>query len=302
MGGDLLVRGAVALARRARVSPLLVAATVVAFGTSVPELVVALQAALTGYPGIVIGNVVGSNIANVLLVGGAAAVFYPLPTEGGTVRRDSAIMLAVSLLFAAFSLSVPLHRGVALAFLVGLACVWALAARDAQRDRSDEVQIPLDWVLGLPSRTWMILTFIALGAVGLPLGASLIVDSAVTIAETWGVSDAVVGLSVLAVSTSLPELATVVVAAMQKRTDVALGTLIGSNILNILAILGITGLASPVPVPIPSGFVVLHLPTMLLSAAAIVGFVWYRKPIGQRVGVGMVLAYIGYITATFVLG
>ncbi len=296
------MRGSVALARRARVSPMLVAATVVAFGTSLPELVVALRAALTGYPGIVFGNVVGSNIANILLVGGATALIYPLAAGGKVARRDSAIMLGVTVVFSAFCLTLPLHRAVGIALLAGLAGVCVMAALDAARDRSATVDTPLDWVLGLPNTLWMIAVFITLGAIGLPLGADLIVDGAVVISESWGVSDTVIGLSLLAFSTSLPELATAVVAAQQKRTEVAVGTLIGSNLLNILAIMGVSAAVSPRPIPVPDSFATLDLPVLLVGAVALTAFVWLEKPVGRAPAVIMVGGYVAYIGALFLRG
>ncbi len=299
-GGDLLVRGSVALARQARVPPALVAASVVAFGTSVPELVVTVQAVLAGYPGMALGNVVGSNIANMLLVGGGAAAVYPLAGAGSARRRDSFVMVSVSLLFIGICLWAVLDRAAGVLLLVGLAVVWGLAVRDAgQAQRAPEIDARLEWVLGLPSRMWLIVLFIGAGLIGLPIGASLVVEAAAEIAEQLGVSETVIGLTILAFSTSLPELATTVVAAYQKRAGVVLGTIVGSNTLNILGIMGVAAVVSPAAIPVPASFRSLEFPIMLLSALLITAFIWIRRPIGRLTGTLLVAAYLAYIAALF---
>jgi cation:H+ antiporter len=300
-GGDLLVRGAVALARRARVSPMIVALTVVAFGTSLPELVVVVRAALADHPGLVLGNVVGSNIANVLLVGGVAAAVYPLAGAGGVARRDSVIMIVASIGFILLCTSGEMGPIGGTVLLSGLAIVIMLAARDAARaHRAADDKTPLEWVLGLPDKPGTIALFILVGAVGLPLGASFVVESAVEIAHELGVSDAVVGLTIVAFSTSLPELATTVMAAYRKRTEVAVGAIIGSNIFNILAIMGVGAVLSPTPIPVPDGFFTLDFPVMLGAAIALAVFVARGRSIGRVAGIVFVTAYLGYIAAIVV--
>lgn len=299
MGGDLLVRGAVALARRANISPMVVALTVVAFGTSLPELVVAIRAALTGHPGIVLGNVVGSNIANVMLVGGAAAVVYPLPSGGLNVRRDSAIMIVVSFLFLGVCILGDLNRLVGATLLVGLAVVLSITARDARSDRRSEITTPIEWVLGLPSQRRMITLFIVAGAVGLPLGADMVVEAAVDIASQLGISDTVVGLTIVAIGTSLPELATTIVAAWQRRTQVAIGTMIGSNVFNLLGIMAAAALVSPAAIAVPRKFLFIDLPVMLSAALILTVFVWLKRPIGRAPGLVLVTGYALYIVSLF---
>ncbi|MCL7927560.1 MAG: sodium:calcium antiporter, partial [marine benthic group bacterium] len=225
LGGDILVRGSVALARRFRVSPTVIALTVVAFGTSLPELVVVVRAALTGYPGLVFGNVVGSNIANVLLVAGAAAAVYPLYYGERSIRRDTLFMLAATGLLIILSIGGLLGRFDGLILLAVLAAITTLTASEAaQAYRDSELKTPMEWVLGLPTNPWMIALFIVAGAVALPIGADLVVNDSVRMAENLGVSETIIGLTILAIGTSLPELATTVVAAVQKRTEVAVGT------------------------------------------------------------------------------
>ncbi len=298
LGGDLLVRGSVALARRFHVSPMIVALTVVAFGTSLPELVVVLRAILTGYPGLALGNVVGSNIANVLLVAGLAAVVHPLAIGKGTSRRDSVGMLVVSIVFVAFCATGYLSRLEGMILLGMLAIIAAITAREAAiAYRQATLTTPLEWVLGLPSSVWTILILIAVGAVGLPVGANLVVDAAVKMAAELGVSDAIVGLTILAFSTSLPELATTVVAAARGRTEVAIGAVIGSNLFNIAAIMGTAAVVSPLPIQVTPDFLRLDLPVMIGTAVLLAAFVWLRRPIGRAAGVVMVVGYAAYILA-----
>jgi cation:H+ antiporter len=297
-GGDLLVRGAVALARRFHVSPIAIALTVVAFGTSLPELVVVVQASLAGYPGLVFGNVVGSNIANVLLVLGTAAVIYPVMHGEHSVRRDCLVMVVATLLLVALSATGTLDVLEGVILLGGLIAVTALTAKEAARAYRDaSLKAPMEWVLGLPRNPRTIVLFIVVGAIGLPLGANLVVDAAVQIAAHLGVSDTVVGLTVLAVGTSLPELATTVVAAVQRRTDVAIGTVVGSNIFNILAILGVGAVISSAPIEVPSGFNTLDFPVMLGVAIVLSVFVWLGRPIGRTAGVLFLAGYGAYVVA-----
>ena len=302
MGGDLLVRGAVALSRRAHVDPLLVALTIVALGTSLPELVVSVQAALSEHPGIALGNVVGSNIANVLLVAGAPAVIYPLVCSQGTERRDSAVMLGISLLFGLLCLGGELGRSEGMLLLAGFAFLSAFSIRAALAGRERikaERTAPMEWVVGLPTRKRMIFLFIAAGLVGLPVGANLFVDAVVGVAESLGVGETIVGLTIVAVGTSLPELATTVVAAVQRHTDVAIGTVIGSNMFNLLAIMGAAAVTSPIGVPVPRGFLTIDVPVMLVSATVLTVVVWTRGSIGRRIGGILLAAYLAYVTLLF---
>lgn len=299
-GGDLLVRGSVALARRFHVPPVVIALTVVAFGTSLPELVVVIQATMSGYPGLVLGNVVGSNIANVLLVAGAAAAVYPLTYGEHSVRRDSVLMILASLLLVVLSWNRILTRGEGLVLLTGLVAVTALSAREATRAyRESELKAPLEWVLGLPTKLRTIVFFIVVGAIGLPLGAHYVVDASIEIATALGVSETVVGLSVLAIGTSLPEMATTVMAAVQKRTEVAIGTIVGSNLFNILAIMGTAAVIAPSPVGVPGGFFGLDFPVMIGTALVLSVFVWMRRPVGRVAGIAFLVAYAAYITVLF---
>jgi cation:H+ antiporter len=296
LGGDILVRGSVSLARRFHVSPTVIALTVVALGTSLPELVVVVRAALTGYPGLIFGNVVGSNTANVLLVIGAAAAVYPLSYGERSLGRDCLFMLGATALLIALSAGGLLGRTDGVILLSGLLVVAFFTVREAaEAYRDSELKPPMEWVLGLPTNPWMIALFIVAGAAGLPLGADLVVDASVEIATHLGISETVVGLTVLAIGTSLPELATTVVAALQKRTEVAIGTVVGSNIFNILAILGVGAVLSPFPVEIPAEFFTLHFPVMVAASIAISVFAWKRRPIGRAAGIVFLAGYAAYL-------
>ncbi|MGW8266493.1 MAG: calcium/sodium antiporter [Longimicrobiales bacterium] len=301
IGADLLVRGAVALARRARVPPIVVALTVVALGTSLPELVVSVHAALTGYPGIALGNAVGSNIANVLLVGGGAAIIYPLANPGGSIRRDTAVMMVASLVLLAFCLTGNLGRTAGVVFLLGLLAVMVPTVQDGVRAHYEsEGKAPMEIVLGLPGHRPVIFLFILTGLVFLPIGARLVVDAAVEIAVRAGISETVVGLTIIAFSTSLPELATTMVAAHRKETEVAIGTLVGSNTFNILAILGVAGVVAPGGIAVPPLFPFLDLPVMLAASLFITILAWTRRPLGRKAGILLSTGYLAYLAALLV--
>lgn len=297
---DLLVRGSVALARRAKVPPMVVALTLVALGTSLPELVVTLQAAFRGFSGIALGNVVGSNIANVLLVCGSAAIIYPLSISGDSVRRDSLLMLGATLLFGALAYFHGLDRVAGVLLLLSLVGALLPTAQDAARaHRKAGGQAPLEAVLGIPTHRRMIGLFILVGIVFLPVGARLVVDAAVEIATRLGVTEAVVGLSIIAFSTSLPELATTVVAAYRRETDVVVGTIVGSNIFNLLVIMGVAALVSADPIRVPPTFRSLDFPVMFASSLALSFFVFRKRPVDRKAGIVLAGSYIFYIVALF---
>ena len=297
MGGDLLVRGAVALARRANVSPMLVGVTIVALGTSAPELFVSLEAALTSHPGIAIGNVVGSNISNALLVTGSLAIICPILSEDGDTQADTIAMLATSILLIVLCLGGAISPVEGVVLLVGLVLFLGYKARHLGRIERREAR--LEFVPGLPGKGWMIALFIVVGSVWLPLGAHLLIGAASMIAGQLGVSEAVIGLTVVAVGTSLPELATVFVAAARRHVDVALGNVIGSNVLNILAILGAAAVIPWKPLVVPGQFVWLDLPVMLAASILVAYFTLRRRPLGRSMGVLMLLAYGVYVAVLY---
>ena len=288
--GDALVKGAVNLALRLGVPALVVSLTVVAFGTSAPELLVGVQAVLDGAPGLALGNIVGSNIANVLLVLGVPALIATLHTGACEVRRDYAFMLAATVLFIGFCLTGTLvwwHGIVLLIVLAAILITTFVSTREADAD----VEGADDKMAG-----WKVGAFLVGGLIGLPLGASLLVDGATAIARVWGVSEAVIGLTLVAIGTSLPELATTVMAAIRRHADVALGNVIGSNLFNLLGIMGVTVLVGPVPVD--PGFLKVDLWVMLGATLFLVPFVFMRRDVTRIWGVvlvGLYLAFMGSV-------
>ncbi len=294
MAGDLLVRSALAMSRKARVPPMLVGLTVVAFGTSAPELFVAVNAAIQGFPDIALGNVVGSNIANVLLVMGVPALVFPMVCNQPTARRDASLMLGVSVMFALLCLRGPLGQGEGAVFIVLLAGYLAVSVREA--DFSDELgDDEIERVLGLPTRKRMIGLFLGLGLMGLPLGAWLTIDGAVVLAANVGISPAAVGLTAIAIGTSLPELATTLMASLKHHSDLALGNVLGSNVFNILAIMGVTALVAPAPLETPRTFLAFHIPVMLCTAVGQAVFAGGHRSIGPRSGVVFLVLYTAYL-------
>jgi cation:H+ antiporter len=295
MAGDLLVRGALGLSRRARIPPMVVGLTVVAFGTSAPELFISVSAALQGLSEIAVGNVIGSNIANVLLVLGLPALLHATACNQPTARRDGSLMIGVSVLFAAMCATGPLalQHGVVLAVVLLIYLV--IAARSGELEAS-ELDVKVERILGVPSQRRTIALFFVVGLVGLQLGAKLTIDGVVAVAQGAGISETVIALTAVALGTSLPELATTVMAAIQRQSDVALGNVLGSIVFNLAAVMGVTIFVSAEPIVVPAAVVRFDLPVMLGSALALAYFTWTGRPIGIRPGIVFLVAYFAYIT------
>lgn len=301
LAGDALVKGAVNLALRIGIPALIVSLTIVAFGTSAPELLISVKAAIEGVPGIAMGNVVGSNTANILLVLGIPAMLATMHTHNCDTRKSYMQMIAASVLFIAlaFTGSFTWISGVVL--LGALVLIMGLAARDAQAHRkagqtAEDDDAPEGADPNMP--WWRIIGFLALGLVGLPLGADLLVDNAVIIARDFGISETVIGLTLVAIGTSLPELATTVMAALRRQADVALGNVIGSNIFNLLGIIGVASLVAPIPVA--PEFLSYDLWVMLGASLLLVPFVFFGKDITWKWGVALTALYLGYAVSVLI--
>jgi len=298
--GDILVRGATGLAFRLGIPPLIVGLTVVAFGTSAPELMVSVAAVLDNAPGIALGNVIGSNIANVLLVLGLPAIIATVRTHPRETRQSYLIMIAASLLFIALCFLGPIRVPHALALLAALGLMIWGQIRDAlsHRARGKEAEAAEAEEEDPNLSRGKIALFLALGLIGLPIGADLLVKGATHIALAAGISEAVIGLTLVAIGTSLPELATSLTAAMKGRTDLMMGNVIGSNIFNLLCIIGVAGLIGPLPVP--EAMLRFDLWVMLGAALLMMPFAMRGVAITRGLGLGLTAVYAAYVVVLIV--
>ena len=290
ISGDFLVRGAIELSSRLRISALLVSLTIVAFGTSAPELIVAIKATLNGAPGLAMGNVVGSNIANILLVLGLPILLVRLQNDIADTRRSFVFMIFASVLFVFLGMSGSFSwvYGVVLLSLL----IFILADSFRQGRKNVENYENKSGKL----KSWSsIIFFLLLGILGLPLGADILVKNASLLAHDYGISDAIIGLTLVAIGTSLPELATTFVAVMRKKADVVLGNLIGSNIFNLLAIIGITSLISSVPVD-PT-FINFDFWVMLGASFIITPFIFLNIQFNRFSGFIFTMLYGSYLVS-----
>ncbi len=306
-GGEWLIRGSVTIAAKLKLSQLLVSTVIVGFGTSTPELMVSIEAALKGSPDIALGNIVGSNISNALLILGIAATLAFIPCHTAQIRRD-AIMGGVAAAFLALlSFADIINRFAGLALLSILAAylsytIWhekqaGRKEKEAQKELGEHIQEDMaEKSLSLPKAIGLttVSLFLLMG------GANVLVRGAVSIAGQFGVSEALIGLTLVAVGTSLPELATTVVAAWRKHTDVVIGNILGSNLFNILAILGVTALIKPIP--FTGQIAEQDVWIMLAVSALLLPLMLSGKGIGRKEGIGMLALYAGYIGWLFVSG
>lgn len=268
LGGEGVVRGAVGVARRLGLSELLIGLVLVGFGTSAPELITSIKAALSGAPSIAVGNVVGSNISNVLLVLAVVAIVRPIAVHPAAVRRDGLIMIGVSVLLAVLLLMLGELSRLVGAVLVGLLVAyillaWWLERRGGQAAAVHEGEAHTHDPP--PPSLWLSLGFAGVGLAGLVFGADLLVAGAVTLARIAGLSETTIGLTIVAVGTSLPEFVATLAAALKGKSDVAFGNIIGSNIYNVLGILGITALVTPLRTP--ADITTIDMSVLVLGAA-----------------------------------
>ena len=297
VGGELLVRGAVGLAERLKVSAFVIGAVVIGFGSSMPELVTSTEAALIGAPGIAIGNIVGSNIINILVVLGIAAVIAPIAISGQHVRIDTIIVCALSAAFVAVCTAFQLTPLIGAMLLIALAVYLTYSVRREMQSTNAELegdQTGFDGEVQTQSG-WMIAGGVLMGFALLVLGGHFVVSSAVSLAKSVGVSETIIGLTVVAFGTSLPEIVTAIVAAVRRHADVALGNVLGSCVFNLLAIAGTLALITPVSVPAEilqfDNLIMLSAATLLLIAVSL-----FRQ-IGRPLGMVFLGGYAVYLTA-----
>lgn len=291
-GAEYLVKGSVSLANRLRVPPLLIGLTVVGFGTSMPELMVSLKAALDGAPAIAIGNVVGSNTANILLIIGAAALISPIKAEIPNLGRDLMMMLMAAIVMLGLGYLGVIAR---LTGFIALIMLVGYLIRVTVTDRANHRLVEAELTIKLP--IWMEVICVLGGLAALILGARFLIGSATGMARTFGISEAVIGLTIVAVGTSLPELATSLVAAFRRQSEIAIGNVVGSNIFNVLGILGITALIKPVPIDRSmAGFDIPFMAAVSLAfAVVILRFKYLSRPVGAL----MIAMYTGYVAWLF---
>lgn len=305
VGGELLVRGASRLAAAAGISPLIVGLTVVAFGTSAPEMAVSVQAGLAGQADIAVGNVVGSNIGNVLFILGISALIAPLIVAQNIVRRDVPLMIGVSIGLWLMALDGVLNRLEGVVLFAGIVAYTVYAIREGRRE-SAAVRSEYEAAFGkerkAATRESAVNLALVVGGIGLlVIGAGWLVDGAVSIARWLGLSELIIGLTIVAMGTSLPELATSVIAAIRGQRDIAVGNVVGSNLFNILSVLGLTAIAAPAGVQVPQVALNFDIPVMTAVAVACLPVFFSGYRIARWEG-GLFLAYYVAYTAYLVLG
>lgn len=293
-GGEGLVSGAVSLANRLKVPPLIIGLTIIAFGTSAPELMVSIQAAVQGQPDIAIGNIIGSNISNMLLVLGVSALIQPIIVQGKELHRDGVFMLLVTLGFCFVAFYGDITRPIAVG-MVGVIVLYTIYLYQLGGDEEITQEVSENPLAG--SSIPVSLIILVLGTIAVVWGADLLVKGAVILAMEFGVSEAVIGLTVVAIGTSLPELAISVLAALRGHAALAVGNVVGSNIYNILLILGVTGLVHPIA--IAPDFLKMDIWVLLGVSGVTVFLLSYQQSISRVFGGLFLAGYIIYISLLF---
>ncbi|MEM8749735.1 MAG: calcium/sodium antiporter [Pseudomonadota bacterium] len=299
-GGEWLIKGSVAVAERLGIAPLIIGLTIVAFGTSAPELVISLRAALSGNGGIAVGNVVGSNIANVLLVLGVPLLFSSIYCADKGMKTTLTFLIGVTVLFMVQMWNGPITRFDGIILLLCLAAFLYMQFLSARKQKAADLAADIHDEIGEPPQNgWLAAGYVIAGLLALPAGAALCVDAAVEIASRWGVPDEVVGLTIVAIGTSLPELATSITAARHGNTSVAVGNVIGSNLFNIAAIMGVTAAATNVP--IGEHILQFDMWVMLAATLFLIALPVFKVSLGRKAGLVLCAVYLIYlgITATF---
>jgi cation:H+ antiporter len=299
-GGELLVRGAVRISRLAGISPLVIGLTVVAFGTSAPELAVSMKAGLTGQSEIAVGNIVGSNIFNVLLILGVASLITPLVTSSQLIRRDVPLMIFVSILVLALAWDGRVDRVDGVLLFAGLIVytVWSIRASrreiaSVQRQYEQEYGAPL----ATTPRTWPTqVVLIAVGLAILVLGADWLVRGATSLARLWGMSELLIGLTIVAVGTSLPEVATSLIASLHGERDIAVGNVVGSNLFNLMCVMGLAAVVTPGGMVVPDTALRVDIPVMIVVAVACLPIFFTGHLIARWEGALFLFYYVAYTT------
>lgn len=297
LGANWLVDGATSVGIRAKLSPLIIGLTIVAFGTSLPELIINVFSCIKGSSGLAIGNIVGSNIMNILLILGIAAIIYPIDVNRISIRRDipagfiatAALFLMANDFFLGDSYTINWIEGLVLLLLAFCYLYLTMMRNESPSTEVEAIQIPMPW-----GKT---ILFLVLGIVGLYLGGELVSNNAQIIAKAWGMSEAMIGLTVVAMATSLPELITSIVAATKKNSGIAIGNVLGSNILNICVVLGISGLITPLQFDAKMNTTLLFLfgaNTLMLLFV----FTGKGRKLSRFEGVLMLLAFSGFMAYT----
>ncbi len=295
-GADYLVNGASNLASNLRVPPLIIGLTIVAFGTSLSELAVSAIASYSGNVGISIGNVVGSNILNIALVLGITAIIYPLKVRSSTIKKETPFMIisAVVMIILCFNFldfsPNPFVIGRIdglLMFLVFIGFIYYLL-----KTTKREKKFHIPFIGNKHEHTWKLIIIIILGLAGILVGAQLLIQSSVGIARIYGISEIIIGLTIVALGTSLPELATNVSAALKKHADIAVGNIVGSNISNTLLVLGVAAMIRPIPVDLT--FITFDIAAMMIISLVLMVFIITKKKISRIEGIALVLFYAVY--------
>lgn len=299
-GAELLVKGAATIATRLGIAPVVIGLTVVAFGTSAPEFAVSLGASVSGNTEMSLGNVVGSNIFNILLILGLSATVGGLIVTQRLIRFDIPVMILISVVVLFLSLNNAIGRleGIALFAAIIIYTTWLI--RNARKDSTqvmeeyeESIEEIEEQIIDRPM--WMLVALIAGGLAALVLGSNLLVNSATDIAESLGVSDLVIGLTVVAAGTSLPELATSVLAAVRGQRDIAVGNVVGSNIFNLLGVLGLSGVLASGGIPVTDEALRLDLPVMIVSAFVLIPICWNGFMIKRWEGFLLMAYYVAYV-------
>lgn len=299
-GGEALIRGSLAAAKRFGISPLLSGLVIVGFGTSAPELVVSIDAAMTGQPDIAIGNVVGSNIGNILLILGICAVIMPMAVQPLALRRDAVTVVGASVLFLVLAGGSALVRTDAFILLVALFAylIWAYRSERLHAGPSADMhKAEAEELTAVPKTSLWIAMAVLIGLVFLIGGSRVMLSGAIGLAESFGVSEAVIGLTLVAVGTSLPELAVSVMAALRRHADVAVGNILGSNIFNLLGILGISALLQPLP--LPERILQFDQWVMLGTAVVLLVFLYTGRRLSRMEGGVLLAGYVAYVGLSF---